>query len=207
MKHIVITGGDGTGKSTHCKFLQGHLKVPVAISSPWDALPIILKVNSNFKFDSRDGIQLYLSQCSSKSRAFFLYHCVSRAYQACVEKGPQLIISDGYWYKYAVSEACYGNDFDKLVQGAALFDPPDEVIYLKLDENIALARKTTISRYERGGAQEEVDVQAKFLEGQRKMQFFWNKLIKKDWHVVDANQSLEQVQSEVLQLVEKILCL
>ena len=204
MKCIAITGPDGSGKSTLCKKLCLELKSQgcnVAVSSAWDSLKILNKY-SNGGFEDREQIQNYLMSCEGESRIYFMLHSLMRSLEEHRNNGVELLILDGYWYKYLISEISMGLDKSILSSLSILFPEVLTTIYLDIDPELALRRKEELSQYETQGSKEAT----KFLELQTIQYSLWKDLLltKPEWVSISSNQEISMVFEQILKTVNSL---
>jgi thymidylate kinase len=157
---VAVTGPDGTGKSTLVASVVARLGMQGGGGTPggrspdqkgdwpsaatvqvWDALVGLLP--------QADAVR-YLGRIGDRSRALLLLHAASRALDLAHERRVELIVLDGYWYKYAVSEIEQGAPPELFAACETAFPRPDVVFALDLPVDEALRRKRATSAYERG---------------------------------------------------------
>lgn len=202
MKTIVLTGPDGTGKSTLCELVKKELKGNVVISSPWDAMALLSNSHADNQLSSKEQVQDYLKKSDQTSRLYFLFHAISRSEQQAREAKPDFILFDGYWYKYAVAEMARGGDKNQVLKLAELFKKPDLVLFLDIEPAQALARKKIPSSYESGGA--EKNKENEFLKFQSSMYNYWKELKSQfAWQSIDSGQDLMQVKEQILKKINE----
>lgn len=123
-KIVVITGPDGSGKSTLIKKWvqlaseQSKLKIQeVSIWAPLFQEP----VRSSFPI-SPNQIDTYLAALDTKARALFLSHALEQALEMAYRNPKSdLLFVNGYWMKYFACETVHGGDEKWLLDLAALF--------------------------------------------------------------------------------------
>jgi thymidylate kinase len=171
---VVITGPDGSGKSTACSAVSESLKTEfnsVAVCSIWDALA------GQSVFSSKQGVGEYLTTLSGEARTLFLCHAMLQSLELALKKNTELVLIDGYFYKYVVSELAYGVPMD-IIRGATLaFPKPRCTFYLNVTPEEAWKRKTRgssgTSAYERGKGS---DTEEAFLHFQNQMHAKWSEV-------------------------------
>ncbi|MBI3544191.1 MAG: hypothetical protein HY075_13050 [Deltaproteobacteria bacterium] len=189
---VVVTGPDGSGKSTACAAVVAALqskygKESVASANIWDSM------EGNF---DKEAVVRYLGELDGAARVLFLFHALKHSVDLAQAKEPKLLLVDSYFYKYAAAEFTYGTA-PKLVLGAAAgFEKPELTICLDLDAETALQRKGDSSRYESGGG--------KFTEFQKKMRTHWAVLESQygPWTHVPAADAPEVVAAKVIAHIE-----
>jgi thymidylate kinase len=174
---IVITGPDGSGKSTACGLarerLARKLGGPHAVveCSVWDCLDP--KSGVTPAFHTQKEAAAYLADLDGTSRTLFIFHAMSRALALSIKKNPRVVLVSGYWYKYAVSEIGYGVDPD-FVLGAALgFARPAHVFSLDIDPETAWERRKRASHYEQGDAAGGATERERFVRFQTRLRQAW----------------------------------
>jgi thymidylate kinase len=204
MKCIAITGPDGAGKSTLCKRLNVDLEsrgFKTAISSAWDSL-IILNKYSNGGFQDKEQVQNYLMSCEGESRIYFMLHSLMRSLEEHRRDGVDLLILDGYWYKYIVSEISFGIEKSELKNLCNLFPDVLSTIFLDIKPKLALSRKKELSQYETQGSKKA----ANFLELQRNQYSLWQDLLKSNpnWKIISSDQEVDSVYEQLLEAVNSL---
>jgi len=194
-KLIVITGPDGSGKSTLMTRLRQELPVLVG-ASIWDPLQHLQGAGHN-------DIQNYLKKLQPRSRTLFLAHALHESL-AKAQESQAPILFDSYSYKYFVMQKVMG-DSDKA--SLLLEMPkPDLVFYLSCEPQVALARKKNLglSAYESGFSN---DKENQFLKLQEQSQKFWLELLEQNpgWLVVSDDLSQENKLLFCLERIQKIL--
>jgi dTMP kinase len=203
---IVITGCDGSGKSTVVRWLAQELsaqgyKVHVvdtwALNQP-DRYP-------ECKFLSNDVREI--KQCGtamrSPERALFLLWMIAQAASTVRSANPDdIFIADGYWPKHAASEVESGFP-ESLVRGVArLLPQPDLTVLLDVDPQTALHRKCGhFTPYECGSV--TTPSPQAFLSFQsriRKWLALWAN--EDDWVRIDTRCATHTVCSAIQDLVQ-----
>ena len=202
---IAVTGADGSGKSTACTSARKRLTErlgtgTVAEVSVWDCLTEPGTVMPTFKSPAEAAT--YLGDLDGTSRALFIFHALARAVQLGLRKQPRVLLLNGSWYKYAVSEIGYGVDAE-VVLGAALgFARPDHVYCLDVDPATAWARRKKASAYEQGGAEGGGTERERFVGFQTRLRAAWNGIEAQSgltWEHLDATDSPEQVATQIVE--------
>lgn len=172
---IVITGPDGSGKSTACALARENLALKfgadtVVECSVWDCLET--KAGITPAFHTQKEAAAYLGDLDGTSRTLFIFHAMARALALALKKNPRVVLLSGYWYKYAVSEIGYGVDPD-FVLGASLgFARPAHVFSLDIDPETAWERRKRASAYEQG-ASDLGSERERFVGFQTKLRQVW----------------------------------
>lgn len=204
---LVVTGPDGAGKSTLCRNLIARLEqegLKVREVSIWDGLAEV----DGLSFRSKADVMRYLGSLGpgeSIARVYFLFHAMAVALERALRPsvGADLLLVNGYWYKYAVSELGYGMDWEKIRAIAAAFPVPDWVFYLSVSPQSAAGRKDSVSAYESGSSQD-------FVEFQRTLRRYWERLrndLASDarWIEVSGEQSEAAVLEQVARKIGEVL--
>lgn len=202
---VAVTGPDGSGKSTACSSAMSLLVAKlgpgaVAEVSVWDALRPLPGIQT--PFGSRREAEAYLASLDGPSRTLFIFHALRRSLQLGLASDAQVLLLNGYWYKYAVSELGYGVD-EEVVRGAArAFPAPDRVFFLDVDPETAWERRRVSTarephgstRYEGGGDE------GGFLAFQRRLRPIWERLSAQEsptWVKISAMDAPDAVARRI----------
>lgn len=192
---IVLTGPDGTGKSTLLAKVNQELP-GLTLASIWDPL-------RNLHGLTKDDLQIYLRTLSPRARTYFLLHALEEACAQALENSAPILF-DGYLYKYYVTQKLMGDhdgaeDFFRLRK-------PDLVFYLPVEAEISLQRKKQagISDYESGFNNEK---EQEFLKMQKLADPLWQELAKRhsDWITLPDNLSPDEKTQKIVLHLQKIL--
>jgi dTMP kinase len=195
-KLIVITGADGTGKTTLIKQLATKYK-SCYCANIWDLLQ---QTNNTLPFKSKKDIYAFLCALTPNSRLLFLAHALRYSLDKAMQADEEIILMDSYYYKYFASELALGADSILVKSIIDSFPKADLVIELTLPLAEVLKRKTTFSRYECGVA-ETVSKQA-FEHFQLKVWEHWKRLELINHYSVNAMGNIEQVADKAFKIVE-----
>ncbi|NRA67148.1 MAG: hypothetical protein HRU19_21880 [Pseudobacteriovorax sp.] len=135
---IVITGPDGSGKSTLvnsiCKINENFEPV-----SAWSQL-------SQSEFSSKEEVDQYIISLGPAER----YRFITKAIESAItnSKAKKTLLIDGYWYKYAISESFLGLPLETAAMLVNHLPKPSLTLNLQMNPELAVERKSTPSRYE-----------------------------------------------------------
>ncbi len=180
---VVVTGPDGCGKST----LLASLKT-VASDKPGPTLAYasIFDALNHMQDDglSLPAVRRYMQDLSPAARWTFLLHALRHSLDLALEQNADIIVFDGYWYKYAVSELALGLPSPLLQEALVLLPKPEKIFTLDCALETLKQRKSSQSAtdYERGFA--ELDMQGKTFAI---WQSFWQNPWLKDQEPVRLN--------------------
>jgi thymidylate kinase len=154
---ICVTGPDGSGKTTQIARIaealsrRGRQKiVPMTI---WDML-LDPSTRGRVAFKSPGELDSFLEVLSPMARMLFLAHCLYAALDLAVARKPDIILANGYWYKYWATEVAHGGDPDAMLQLMTIFPEPARTFCLDISAEEAFKRKAKVSGYETGFAPE-----------------------------------------------------
>jgi len=192
-KMIAITGADGTGKSTLSEYLC-HCKSNFQEVSIWDAM------DSNL-FHSKKDIDNYLCSLEPNARLLFLSHALEQALAKGKASEAEVLVLNGYYYKYFASEMALGADKDLAHKLISFFPAPNLVIKLEATEEIAFSRKEKLSRYECGT---QSAIESNFVSFQKKVSNEWGSFDQTHWKFISSDFPKETVFSKALELIESL---
>lgn len=150
---LCLTGIDGCGKSTQLRRLAGRLaserQLKAVILSVWD-----ISRNSRYQshpfISDKAAIYTYLASLHGGARMTFIVHALLESMELLLEEKPDVILADGYWYKYLFSEHLHGLPIEWLMKTVTGFPPPKRVILLDLPPEKSWERKPLLTPYECG---------------------------------------------------------
>lgn len=207
MKLFVVTGPDGAGKSTVCALARAALcseygEGSAVQASVWDAL------GDSKLFASREDVVSYLGSLNGFTRTLFIYHALSRALDVAREKNPKIILVEGYWYKYAITEIGQGVPSQVVLSAAQGFETPDAVVSIDIDPETAWTRKKSASQYEQGVGTSGLSSE-RFQKFQQALAPLWLEFEEKfgPWTHISALKPPSAVADELVQICRKGLSL
>ncbi len=185
---ICLTGTDGCGKSTHLKLIADWLSeefgLPAVPVSVWE-ITRNPRYHSHPFISDREAIHRYLGSLEKGPRALFVFHALMEALERADPKGG-ILLADGYWYKYAFTEALHGESLEWLQNVAERFPKPSRTILLDLPPGEAWSRKPKVTPYECGFA---APSEKTFLEFQARLRaLFLDRAQKEGWDIVPADR-------------------
>ncbi len=191
-KIVCISGADGTGKSSVieniCRDFPGARKMSI-----WDIMKDPL-IRDLAPFKTGQAVEMYEQALHPDARMLFLGHCLMQALQMAVQAGPDLIIADGYIYKYLASEVALGSDPVLAQNLLKAFPQPALMFRLQLDPRVAATRKTSYSLYECGFMASKSSED--FIHFQEHMLQAWERYFKVENEIlIQADQSQEEVHA------------
>jgi thymidylate kinase len=192
---IAITGPDGTGKSTVCEQITRKLGgVEVSV---WDFLA------RGAPFRSKAETLAHVGQLDGPARMRTIIDLLRLSLRMAAEKPGELLVLNGYWYKYAASELAYGVPAATVAAAVADFPVPSCTFFLELAPEEAWRRKGAGSSYERGlmrgGRPSSSDPGEQFVHFQRQIRPHWAALERQHgpWIHVSAAPPVERVIASV----------
>lgn len=151
MKFIVISGPDACGKATQIKRLEEHF---VRLGKKTQVLSIFSSLvdfaNITDKQTLNEELNVFLLKFEPIARTLFLQSLIKNTLDK-IDRNTQVVIFNGYWYKFAASEAAYGVPFSFWSHSAELYFPkPDVAIHLDVTYETCKARRQHWTPYESG---------------------------------------------------------
>ena len=190
-KLIVITGGDGSGKST---LINGLLAKSDQLRevSIWDAMDANL-------FKTKADIDNYLCTLTANARALFLAHALVQGLEKAHASSEAVLVANGYYYKYFASELALGADMELIKKLVSFCPKPDLVIKLEINSHSAFSRKERLSRYECGlhSPSEET-----FVAFQKQADVAWAHFDQAGWHVISGELPKETLNDQAYALIK-----
>ena len=207
---IVVTGPDGSGKSTLCARLReelGSAASPnkVAQVSVWDAMA------ASGLFADRRAVGAYLDDLDGPPRTLFIFHALSRSIDLALRGGAEVLVVEGYWYKYAVTEIAYGVEERFVEAAASAFPRPALTIRLDVGVEESWDRKGEATAYERGAAGRKSppapDARSDYIGFQRGLRPIWDSVERRcgPWERIPAGTAPAEALSLALGLCRRAL--
>ena len=192
MKMIAITGADGTGKSTLCKNLCAKYPNFKEVSI-WDAMDESL-------FQTKKEIDAYLCSLSANARLLFLSHALIQALDKAKKSGAEVLLLNGFYYKYFASEIALGADLALVKSMIEILPKPNLVIELSINSDVSFTRKDKLSRYECGLESPSSET---FTAFQEKVLNAFQIYDRSDWKLISSELSMEEVFNQADKLIQK----
>jgi dTMP kinase len=198
-KFIIIEGIDGCGGETQTKLLSDFLinknKQVENLSFPEYDKPIGQLIH-NFlyeKYDLSPEVQalIYFSEFVSNKEQM----------EKNLKNG-KILISDRYFTSTLVYQGLRGVETEKMLQLGEMFKipKPDLTIYVKISPETSMARKAK----EKSGDLDRNEKDLKFLTDlTERYEHLSNNNIFCDWEVIDGEQSIENVFSQIVEILNK----
>jgi thymidylate kinase len=150
-----VTGPDGAGKTTQiariAEALSKRGKKRIVAMTIWDML-LDPSTRGRVAFKSPAELDAFLEILSPMARMMFLCHCLYAALDLALARKPDVILANGYWYKYWATEVAHGGDEQAMLGLMKVFPEPALTFCLDIGADEAFARKVKLSGYETGFA-------------------------------------------------------
>lgn len=180
-KIITVTGPDGSGKSSVCNLLANNLSLHTIVVNIWDSLE-----QSPF-YPCKSCIYTYLKENDPLSRSLLILHGIAQSLNRALNQKPDIIIIDGYWYKYAVTESALSGYTKQFELALDVLPEAHITFFLNAKPTTTINRKNYLSAFELG-LTENTSPRAQFLEFQGQVYKAWQQLRTKNprWHEIDT---------------------
>jgi thymidylate kinase len=156
-KLICVTGPDGAGKTTQiariAEALSKRGKKKIVAMTIWDML-LDPSTRERVGFKSPLELDSFLEILRPMARMLFLSHCLYEALDLAIARKPDVILANGYWYKYWATEVAHGGDPEAMLDLMKVFPEPVLTFCLDVSADEAFKRKAKLSGYETGFAAE-----------------------------------------------------
>jgi thymidylate kinase len=161
-----VTGPDGSGKTTQIarigEALSKRGKKKIVAMTIWDML-LDPSTRGRVAFKSPVELDSFLEILTPMARMLFLSHCLYTALDLAVKRKPDIILANGYWYKYWATEVAHGGDAEAMLDLMKVFPEPVLTFCLDISVDEAFTRKAKLSGYETGfGAERTLETFAAF---------------------------------------------
>ena len=200
---LVFTGTDGAGKSTQIDRTIARLAergLTAQRHDKWDIFDRRRYPECRFVRKPVEDLRECIAEMEGDARAMFLFWVITttlKGLDAC-----DVDLLDGYWYKHAASELTLGCSRSLIDALRADLPPPDHVLYLRVDPELALTRKPALTRYECG--RDPALSRDRFLYHQHRLRGILDAWADElAWTVIDANRRPEQVGAEIDRWVDR----
>lgn len=204
MKMIVITGPDASGKDTQIEKITQNLK---AHGHKVQSLSIQNSLEDFMEISDRKTISLFLNVFLLKfdplARSYFLLSLLQNSLSK-VDPQADVILYNGYWYKYAASESAYGVSEAIWNNFAAQLPKPDGVVILKSSLETCLLRRTQWSPYESGQGKISLELHS-FQKKMRKSLSALLDQVALPKSEINGDQSEDLVTEEILSIILPIV--
>lgn len=152
MKFIAITGPDACGKDTQIEKLSSNLKaqgLKVQKLSIQDSLQDFVEIADMKTINA--VLNVFLLKMPAEARSHFLLSLLKNSI-AKINSQADVILYNGYWYKYAASEQAYGVAREMWLKNIESLPRPDLIIEIQASFENCLLRRAQWSAYESGQA-------------------------------------------------------
>lgn len=207
MKFIVISGPDACGKDTQIKRLENYF---IKLGKKTQVLSIhssLLDFNlvSSIKAFS-DVLNIFLLKFEPIARTLFLQSLVKNTLDK-IQGTTEIVIFNGYWYKYAASEAAYGVPLSFWSNSASQYFPkPDIAIHLDVPFDSCFKRRQNWTPYESGMARYWGSKNLNFEQFQLTVHKEFESLISNISDPIlriDGNHDVDQVARNLISLFDE----
>lgn len=191
---LCLTGADASGKSTQAARMAAawtERGMRVATASIWDALTDPIQ-RDTLPFDGPAGVHAYLASLGVYARIHFLFHALHVGLDLARRDEPDVILANGYWFKYAATEIAHGADPDVVVGLGSTFLEPEATVHLRIGVDSALSRRSEFTDYEGGFGEDPVAFQT------RAHRALDNLGKARNWTILDAGDDVDALTVKAL---------
>lgn len=205
---ICVTGPDGAGKTTQiariAEALSKRGKKKIVPMTIWDML-LDPSTRGRVAFKSPAELDSFLEILSPMARMLFLTHCLYVALELAHARKPDVILANGYWYKYWATEVAHGGDPEAMLDLMKVFPEPAITFCLNISADEAFKRKVKLSGYETGFAPERT-LEA-FTAFQARARPPLERLAQeKQWIRLNGNESAAALSETIMSRIEAAAC-
>lgn len=148
---VNIIGIDGCGKTEQIKksikWISREYSIPACAITKYD---IDKYPECGFlKFPAAD-LHDYVCSMKGYARALFFIWALAVSFSGYDAEKTEVAFTDGYWYKYLISEGILGINEKWFQKVCAFFPKPDVTILLDVDPALVLTRRKSFQWYECG---------------------------------------------------------
>ncbi len=193
---IVFLGADGAGKSTQIRTLAEKLirgGRTVSVIHKADIFDTATHPTCRFIQPSPSVLKDCVVDMNAPSRLlFWTWIAATTASRRELLEPERVVLCDGYWQKHAAAEVALGADPTTVRALGSLFRPADEVVFLDVDPELALQRKSERTAYECG--LDKALSERAFLAHQGRMSAVlrgW--AVSEGWLTIDARRPVQEV--------------
>jgi thymidylate kinase len=207
MKFIVISGADACGKDTQIDRLESFFvrqAQKTQVLSIQSSLADFTQVTDAETLN--EFLNVFLLKFEPIARTLFLQSLIKNTLDK-IDRHTEVVIFNGYWYKYAASEAAYGVPVNFWGTSAAQYFPkPSVSIHLDVPFSACLKRRLNWSAYEMGQARywgaPSLGFEAYQAAMHKNFQSIFSALSDPVIHI-DGNHDEEQVARNILSLFDE----
>ena len=164
----------------------------------WDVL-------GSAAFPDKAAVIAHAAELLGAARTLFIFQLYAQAMARAEASAATVLVCNGHWFKYAVSELGYGVSPQAVLGAARVFGPVDITFYLALDPSEAWRRRGRASIYEQGliagnKDREWLSEEERFIVFQRHLGRHWQKMARDcgPWLTLGPSYSREQRAETIL---------
>ncbi len=198
MKTIVITGIDGSGKSTQTKLLKQSLN-NAETYSVWDLI-----VHPDYRdwsiYQFPPPVEKYVINLNPVARTLFIFHAFDFAYEQALKSQADYVIFDAYWYKYLAVELAMGTNKNLIEFAKNRYLKPDFCFYLDMQIDELHNRKPKISAYE-SGLKDHLDYD-NFIKIQKSAKTYLEGFLPENSLTISATKPIDEIHQIIMQNID-----